>query len=119
MGKTGRRIVLLLAACALAASPAPAGAAPGTGGTAAPEATAVPPFTATPNVLAGRYARFRGFLPARNAGRSVGIDRYDEPTATWVPLASATVAADGSYSARWRADVTGVLRTRALLRSDG
>jgi hypothetical protein len=117
MGKTARRIVVLLAACALVAPPAGASAAPGTGGTSAP-ATA-PGLTATPNVLAGRYATFRGVLPARTAGRTVAIEGFDELSATWIALAGATVAADGSYVARWRADVTGVLQTRAVLRTDG
>jgi rare lipoprotein A len=118
MGKTARRIVMLLAACALAA-PAAASAEPvSTGGTSAPSAAAG--LIATPNVLVGRIARFRGSFGVRDAGRPVTIERFDPETSAWVPIASAQVAVDGSYVARWRADVTGRLRTHATLqRGDG
>ena len=36
-------------------------------------------------------------------------------TAQWVPVASATIGADGAYLARWRADVTGRVTTRATV----
>jgi rare lipoprotein A len=125
MGKTARRIIMLLVACALAvpagataADPGPAtggaaGPPPATGGTAAPPTD--PALIATPNVFVRRVARFRGTLPAREVGRTVTIERFDPATATWIAITSALVAADGSYLARWRADVTGRLRTRATL----
>jgi rare lipoprotein A len=118
MGKTARRIVMLLVACALA--PAVAGAAepaPATGGTAAPASE--PALIATPNVFVGRVARFRGSFPAREAGRSVTIERFDAATGTWIGVATAAVGDDGTYVARWRADVTGRLRTRATLQPSG
>src|SRR5215217_6155860 len=107
MATTARRIVMLLAACALAA-PAAASAAdpePSTGGTAAP--IGEPALIATPNVLEGSLARFRGTFPARAAGRTVTIERFDAGTGAWIPFASALVASDGSYVATWRADVIG------------
>ena len=36
-------------------------------------------------------------------------------TAQWIPIATATIGADGAYLARWRADVTGRLTTRATV----
>jgi rare lipoprotein A len=119
MGKTARGMPMLLVACALAA-PAAAGAAdppPSTGGTQAPAAT--PALIATPHVLAGTVANFRGAFSARDAGRVVTIERLDAETASWTPVAETTVADDGSYVASWLADVTGQHRTRARLDSDG
>ena len=107
-----RRIVMLLLACALTA-PATARAADGdppTGGTAAPAAD--PGLAASEHVLVGKIAAFRGVLPAA-AGQSVTIERLDPVTAAWIPIASATIGADGTYLARWRADVTGRMTTRA------
>ena len=110
---------MLLVACALAA-PVAASAAdppPSTGGTQAPAAT--PALIATPHVLAGKVANFRGTFSARDAGRVVTIERFDPETASWTPVAATTVAADGSYLARWRADVTGQHRTHARLDDQG
>ena len=107
-----RRIVMLLVACALVA-PAAARAAepnPDTGGTSMPATD--PALTATANVLVGQVATFSGTLPA-DAGRIVTIERHDAVTDTWIPVATALVAADGSYEATWQTDVTGRLRTRA------
>jgi peptidoglycan lytic transglycosylase len=106
-----RRIAMLLLACALAA-PAAARAddVPPTGGTAAP--TADPGLTASEHVFVGRVAEFRGSLP-NDAGRLVTIERLEPETAQWIPIASTTIGADGAYRARWRADVTGRLTTRA------
>jgi rare lipoprotein A len=108
-----RRIVMLLIACALCA-PAAARAAdpPPTGGTPAP--TADPALTASEHVLIGKVAVFRGSLPG-DAGRTVTLERLEPETAQWVPIATATIGADGTYLARWRADVTGRLATRATV----
>jgi hypothetical protein len=111
-----RRIAMLLLACALAA-PAAARAAddpPPTGGTPAPTADAG--LTASEHVLVGRVAEFRGSLPD-DAGRPVTIERLDSDTARWIPIATTTIGADGAYRARWRADVTGRLTTRATVGS--
>jgi rare lipoprotein A len=114
MGKTARRIVMLLAACALAApAAATAQEPPSTGGTTAPGSE--PALTATPHVLVGNVARFSGAFSARDAGRTVTIERFDAQSGAWTAVATARVLQDGSYLARWRADVTGHHRTRATL----
>ncbi len=119
MGTIARRIVMPLAVCALAA-PAAAGATQPspTGGTAVPAPVAA--LAATPHVLVGEVAHFRGSFPASAAGRAVTVERFDAKTRTWTTLAGARVQETGRYVARWRADVTGRHRTRALLqRGDG
>ena len=113
-----RRIAMLLTACAALAAPvASAGAqeAPSTGGTAAPSGPVA--LSATPHVLAGGYARFSGTFDADRAGRTVAIERFDAARGGWVAVAGALVAGDGSYSARWRTDVVGRQRMRAVLGS--
>jgi hypothetical protein len=107
-----RRIVMLLVTCALVA---PAAAhAQNTGGTAAPEPD--PGLTATEHPMVGAITEFRGTLPDE-AGRLVTIERLDEETGDWIPLATATIAADGTYLARWKADVAGRITTRATITS--
>ncbi len=108
---------MLLVACALAA-PAAARAddpGPSTGGTAAPEAE--PGLVASAHVLVGKVAAFRGMLPD-DAGRIVTIERLDDETGAWLPIATAPIGEDGAYLARWRADVAGRLTTRATVGSD-
>ena len=113
-----RRTLMLLVACVLAAPAAASAAAPTpTGGTSAPGPE--PALSATPNVLVGKVARFRGGFSAREAGATVAIERFDRDAGAWVAVATAVVAADGSYAARWRADVAGRHRTRAVLQHDG
>ena len=108
-----RRIAMLLFVCALVAPASARGAdGPPTGGTPAPIAD--PGLMPSPNVLVGNVAMFRGSLP-HEAGRTVSIERLDAGTAQWVPIASATIGADGGYLARWRADLTGRLTTRATV----
>ncbi len=109
---------MLLAACVLAAPAAASAAAPTpTGGTSAPGPE--PALSATPDVLVGKVARFRGGFSARQAGAAVAIERFDRNAGAWVAVTTAVVEADGSYAARWRADVAGRHRTRAVLRRDG
>jgi rare lipoprotein A len=119
MEPPARRIAMLLAACALAAPAAARAADPPapTGGTSAPDGE--PALVATPHVLAGKVARFRGAFTPSDAGRTVIVERFDDATASWLPVSSATVGDDGSYYARWRADVTGQHRTRARLDTQG
>jgi rare lipoprotein A len=108
-----RRIAMLLLACALAApAAARADEPPPTGGTAAP--TADPRLTVSAHVLVGKVAEFRGSLPD-DAGREVTIERLEPETAQWIPIATTTIGDDGAYYARWRADVTGRLTTRATV----
>lgn len=109
-----RRIVMLLVACALAA---PAAAhAQSTGGTAAPEPD--PGLTVTEHPMVGEVMEFRGTLPD-DAGRLVTIERLDDESGAWVPIATAAIAADGTYLARWKADVAGRITTRASVGSSG
>jgi rare lipoprotein A len=108
-----RRIhMLLLVACVLATPGAARAAdpAPDTGGTSMPATD--PALSATGHVLVGQVATFRGSLPA-DAGKVVTIERHDVVTGAWIPVARATIAADGAYEAEWEADVAGRLRTRA------
>jgi rare lipoprotein A len=115
MRAPARRIAVPLLAAAFAA-PAAAAAAdpPPTGGTAAPPPAAAI-VAATPHVFVGKTARFSGGFPAREAGRTVTIERFDADAAAWTAVTTAQVQADGSYVAEWRADVTGRHRTRATL----
>ena len=107
-----RRITMLLLTCALAA---PAAAdAQSTGGTAAPEPD--PALVATEHPLVGQVMEFRGTLPD-DAGRVVTVERLDEETGAWVALTTAPIAPDGSYVARWKADVAGRITTRATVAS--
>jgi rare lipoprotein A (peptidoglycan hydrolase) len=63
--------------------------------------------------LLRRTARFRGAIPAADAGRTVTIERLDELTDTWTPVAHATAGDDGAYVARWRPDRVGAQQLRA------
>jgi rare lipoprotein A (peptidoglycan hydrolase) len=114
MRAPARRIAVPLLAAAFAApAAAPAAAEPPTGGTAAPQpATAI---VAQPHVFVGKFARFTGGFHARDAGKTVTIERFDASAAAWAAVTTAQVQADGSYVALWRADVTGRHRTRATL----
>jgi rare lipoprotein A len=118
------RLVPLLACGAAFAAPAAAPAqSPPTGGTPAP-----PPGATTvvanngqvaivtrADALLRRTTRFRGTVAGAQAGRTIAIELFDPLATTWAPVATATVAGDGSYLARWRTDRIGVLRVRAVL----
>ena len=106
-----RLIPVLLAACALGA-PA-AASAQSTGGAAAP--TGEEPMIATPHATLKGTVTFNGAFRAGDAGRGVTVERFDAISAAWVPIATATVGIDGRWSATWRADVAGRLRTRSVL----
>jgi rare lipoprotein A len=126
----GRKLLLGAAAgAALAPSGVAAGDPPSSGGTEAP------PPPATESVVTAQgpqvsvstragtmrraLARFRGSVPVSEAGKTVAIERFDEAVQTWTAVATATVAADGTYLARWRADRVGEHRVRAVLGSGG
>jgi rare lipoprotein A len=125
----GRRLLLCAAAAAFAAPAAANGDPPSTGGSAAPPAAATqstvsaagPQVTVTTRAgtMLRRYARFRGSAPADQAGRTVTIERFDDATQTWSAVATATIAADGTYAARWRTDRVGQYRVRAVLGTGG
>ncbi len=125
----GRRLLLCAAAAAFAAPAAATGDPPSTGGTEAPP----PPATQSVVTAQGsqvavatragtmlrRYARFSGTTAADQAGRAVTIERFDDGTQTWGAVAAATIAADGTYLARWRTDRAGEHRVRAVIAADG
>jgi rare lipoprotein A len=125
----GRRLLLCAAAAAFAAPAAANGDPPSTGGTQAPPPPATestisasgPQVTVTTRAgtMLRKLARFRGIAPADQAGRTVTIERFDDATQTWQAVASTTIAADGTYIARWRADSVGEHRVRAVLAGDG
>ena len=124
----GKKLTLCVIAVAALAAPAIAAGDPPTGGVQAPP----PPATegvitaSGPQVVVStragtmrsKLARFRGSVAAGSAGRTITIERFDESTQAWTAVATATVAADGSYLARWRANIVGEHRIRAVLQSD-
>ena len=120
-----RRVIYAFALLLFAAAPAHAAGTTGTGGASAPE-TGGGVVTVTDGsfslstragALLGRTASFRGTVPSDDAGRTLTVERYDELTAQWFPAATATVAGDGSFVARWRTDRAGRLRIRARVDS--
>jgi rare lipoprotein A len=122
----GRRLLLCAAAAAFAAPAVAAAADPPTGGVEAPPlpvtesvVTTQGPqtsLTARAGTMLRTVARFRGTTPA---GGTVAIERFDDATLTWIAVASATAAADGTYVATWRGDRVGTHRVRAVLASGG
>ena len=125
-----RRLSGALAALLLACAAAPAAHAqePSSGGTAAPEPVQPAPESgivsvsgpvavrARADTLLGTVARFRGVARARDARRRVVIQRFDATRTRWVAVARTTVGRHGGFIARWRADQSGRLRVRAVLR---
>jgi rare lipoprotein A len=120
------RISLLCAAAAFAPAAPAAAQSPG-GAEAPPPPTSAGVVTADGQVaistrsgaLLRRAVRFRGSVTAAEAGRTVTVERFDELAQAWLPLATAVVAADGTYLARWRADRVGQHRVRAVLTPTG
>jgi rare lipoprotein A len=122
-----RRLLCALAAAATLAPAAPAAAqSPGgveaprgsTGGTVSADGLVA--LSARSSTLLRKVARFRGSVPAEHAGQTITVERFDERTQLWVPVATAAVASDGTFLARWRTDRGGRHRVRALLhRPDG
>jgi rare lipoprotein A len=120
----------LLCALALTAAPAAASAdPPSSGGAEAPPrgstggttvtAEGHVAITARSGTMLRRVARFRGTVPSAEAGRTITIERFDEAAQAWTAIATATVAPDSTYLARWHADRTGRHRVRAVLHSPG
>lgn len=120
---TRRRPTIVLALCALLAAPAAASAQAPAGGAAAPApAPAVAEasdgrhsIAARTDTLLGRTARFRGLVPSAHAGRRITVERWDAKRGRWLATATAKVASDGAYLARWRTDHIGRFRVRAVL----
>ena len=125
----GQRLLYVIAFAALAAPSAAVGDPPSSGGAEAPPAPATEGvITATGSQVAiatragtmvRKLARFRGSVPASAAGRTINVERFDGTTRAWATVASAVVAADGTYLARWRADAAGQYRVRAVLEPTG
>jgi peptidoglycan lytic transglycosylase len=82
---------------------------------AAGTASADPPSLFTrPGELLGHTLRFRGAVGAEQAGRTLQIQRQVAGGA-WTQTATATVAPDGTFLARWRTDAIGSFVVRALI----
>lgn len=102
-------IALAAAAPASAQTPAPTGGASfGGEGDDGDDGLVVEPGT-----LLGRELRISGTLPSLGSAR-VRVERRDSATDTWTPVASATAAADGSFTAVWETDVLGQHALRAV-----
>lgn len=114
---------IALPATALAADPPP-----GTGGAAAPQPVKPAPRAGTvavsgrvdvvarAAVVRGRVTRLHGTALRRDAGRLAVVQRFDDRRARWRRAAIATVAADGTFVARWRPRSAGDARLRTLIR---
>jgi rare lipoprotein A len=127
--RTGRTLALCALAAAFAGPAAAAGDPPSPGGAQAPP----PPLTdgvisaqggqvavsTRAGTMLRRFAGFRGSASPSDAGRTVAIERFDEAGQTWGVVATATVAGDGTFAARWRADRAGRHRVRAVLAAGG
>jgi hypothetical protein len=123
-----RRLPGALVALMLAAPASAAADGPSSGGAQAPEPVAPAPsagvvsvtgpvtVTTHTDALLGTVTRFRGSTRARDARRRVVIQRFDAHAARWIAVARATVGRRGGFVAAWRADHTGRLRVRAILR---
>jgi rare lipoprotein A len=82
---------------------------------AAATAAADPPSLFTrPGEMLGQTLRFRGAVGIEQAGRTLQIQRQ-EAGGEWAETATAVVAPDGSFLARWRTDEIGSFAVRALL----
>jgi rare lipoprotein A len=74
----------------------------------------VPSLFTRPGELLGHTLRFRGALPADQAGRTLQIQRQ-EPDGSWAQTATTVVAPDGTFLARWRTDEIGSFTVRAIV----
>ena len=112
-----------LCAGVFAFAPAVAGAATPTGGTAAPAggtgapvpsviggALAVSPST----VLERQVAVVTGAISASASGRGLWLQVRASSKGSWVTVASAAAAADGSFTIAWRASRAGLLALRVV-----
>jgi rare lipoprotein A len=76
-------------------------------------------ISARAGTMKRKVARFRGAVAPSAAGRTITVERFDAATQAWSAVASTTVAGDGTYVARWRANRVGQHRIRAVLASTG
>jgi hypothetical protein len=112
------RLLPAVLAVGLAAPAASIADSPSTGGVSAPSGGDVT-ITSGRNAYAGRPARVRGYVPVADAGRTVQVERYDEPSGTWLAVGSAVAAADGRFVARWQSATSGRFTLRALIDHGG
>jgi rare lipoprotein A len=103
-----RRHIAILCAVLLAG-----GCATSTVAAAAPAPT-VPSLFTRPGELLGHTLRFRGALPATQAGSTLQVQRQ-QADGTWTQTATTVVAPDGTFIARWRTDEIGSFAVRALV----
>lgn len=110
---------LTLAAVSVLVAAAPAAAqdpAPVTGGAQA--TIGLPGLTVSPGVLLNRTLSIRGQVEEAAAGRPVTIERQ-KPDATWEPIGTTTVGADGTFRTAWRSDALGRTTLRAQVDRGG
>jgi rare lipoprotein A len=81
---------------------------------AATAAADAPSLFTRPGEMLGQTLRFRGVVGVEQAGRMLQIQRQ-EAGGSWTATATATVAPDGSFLARWRTDAIGSFAVRALI----
>jgi rare lipoprotein A len=107
-------------------APPSGGAAPGTTATIAPSASSAVAsaagsngvtLTARTGAIVRTTQRFRGTVSG-GSGKTVAVQLL-APTGDWSTVAQTTVAADGSFVARWRADHLGRYQARALVLGPG
>jgi hypothetical protein len=121
-----------LLACVAAAVALPVGeaalptaaVAQSTGGQPAPADGGASPGTSTsPNgdglvaptgVLVHQVTSLSGTLSGASANAPVAIERLDPTQGTWATIATAVTGANGSFTARWRADHIGTFTVRAV-----
>ena len=77
-------------------------------------AAQAPSLFTRPGELLGRTLRFRGSMGAEQAGRTLQIQRQ-QLDGEWINTATAVVAPDGSFLARWRTDAVGSFPMRAIV----
>jgi hypothetical protein len=105
------RFATLLAVPAIAlcaAAPAAAQDDGGTGG-ATPDDEPLAPLTV--GGLLGGTVKWGGTVAGPG---NVSVERLDEASGTWSPVASATAADDGTFTATWAADAVGSQTVRAV-----
>jgi rare lipoprotein A len=77
-------------------------------------AAQAPTLFTRPGEMLGHTLRFRGSVGADQAGRTLQIQRQ-QTDGEWVSTATAVVAQDGSFLARWRTDAIGSFQVRAIV----
>lgn len=113
----GLRPTVLTFMCILATATGLPDAASAAGPGGASAETGPVTLVTPPKGLVGRAKVFTGAAGRSNAGRAVTIERYDELARQWSMLTRTTIAKNGSFRARWKAERPGPARVRA--RVDG